>query len=118
MDFGKVIYGLLKERNRVEKESLFKIVNSNSKLLTEVLTLKTKCKELERNEGDLRLENVSLRQKKTTSVASEEQLQQHIKIQEELTGLLRERGEKNQEIIDLKNKLQECEKQLGEKDSV
>lgn len=40
----------------------------DSKLLTEVLTLKTKCKELERNEGDLRLENVSLRQKKTTSV--------------------------------------------------
>ena len=49
--------------------------------------------------------------------ASEEQLQQHIKIQEELTGLLRERGEKNQEIIDLKNKLQEYEKQLSVKEA-
>ncbi|XP_067948246.1 autophagy-related protein 16-like [Watersipora subatra] len=118
MDLQSYLLAEVQRRNCREREDgLSKIITSNARLLKSVLELKKQCRELESTEDTLRLENVTLRQKTSLSGASEEQLQQHIKVQEELTGLLRERGEKNQEIIDLKNKIQDYEKQLSIKEA-
>ncbi|KAL5005455.1 hypothetical protein ScPMuIL_018911 [Solemya velum] len=113
----------LKRRNRRQRQLFQDLIQSHNKLFENATSLKAKNVHLAVETEKLKEENLSLQIKAETggsglhgsgSALLEQKL---FRLQEELTELHRKRGENSQQIIDLKNVLQEKEKELQLKDS-